>query len=282
MQLGQRFKKLRRERHITLVQAAGTDCSPSALSKFENGKSQLSAEVFISIITRLHIDWAEFRPTHGPQQTLFIQHYHEAVENHNICQLMTLRAALRELDPQLQRYRTEYYIVELTLGQEAPNLIVVAQSLVTAALDYLVQIDYWNNAAFILAALLVTRVPVAVLDAMTTQVMYQRKLANLPAEKIARADDLLVDIALQRARLGDLTGARLTLAEYQPPVIPDLVAAAHYRFVDCYIRQQTGDQQAGGEVQQLLGFLTMINAGATAKRWRQQIAPIKKTPPQLE
>ncbi|MFT8844566.1 MAG: helix-turn-helix transcriptional regulator, partial [Schleiferilactobacillus harbinensis] len=59
-ELGRQFKQLRRERRITLKEAAGAICSEATLSRFENGHSQLPADIFIALVERLHFDWRFF------------------------------------------------------------------------------------------------------------------------------------------------------------------------------------------------------------------------------
>ncbi|MFT8339426.1 helix-turn-helix domain-containing protein [Schleiferilactobacillus harbinensis] len=271
MRIGQHLQKLRIERRVTLAQAAGTDCSPSTLSRFENGRSQLPAEVFINIITRLHLDWAEFRPTPGTQQSALIGQYHQAVTSRSAYQLLTLREALQDNQHRPLLYRTEYYIVELTLARDFPETLTASPQLIQTALDYLVKIDYWNDAAFTLASLLTPHVPITVLDNLARHAIYQSRDGQPSAEEVDRTTILLTDIALKKARRGDFHGAETTLTSCQLPAIPPLFTAMRHKFVAAFIRWRQGDEAGREQVQALLKLLETLDAGDVAARWRQEI-----------
>lgn len=275
MMIGQHLQKLRIERRVTLAQAAGNDCSPSTLSRFENGRTQLPAEVFINIVSRLHLDWAEFRPTPGTQQSALIGQYHQALANRSAYQLLALRRALRDDQHRPVLYRTEYYIVELTLARDFPDTLTVDPLLIQNAFDYLVKIDYWNDAAFTLAFLLTPRVPPEVLDSLAHHAVYQTHKNQPAMAEMDRTNNLLADIAMTKARHGDLTGAENTLAGCRLPAIPPLFTAMRYQFVTCFIRWQKGDSGSKDQLLALLTLLEMINAGDTAVRWRKEILAVR-------
>lgn len=271
MRIGQHLQKLRIERRVTLAQAAGTDCSPSTLSRFENGRSQLPAEVFINIITRLHLDWAEFRPTPGTQQSALIGQYHQAVKNRSAYELLALRDSLQDDQRRPQLYRTEYYIVELTLASDFPATLTISTQLIQSALDYLVKIDYWNDAAFTLASLLTPHVPATVLESFAQHAIFQYQDHQPTIEEIDRTDNLLMDIALTKVLHGDLCGAKTTLASCQLPGIPPLFTAIRYKFVAAFIHWRQGDLGSGQQLQTLLTLLEMIKADDIAARWRKEL-----------
>ncbi len=59
-QLGQIFKRLREARHISLADASSNDFSPSMLSKFENGKNEISALKLFTALENTHIEVNEY------------------------------------------------------------------------------------------------------------------------------------------------------------------------------------------------------------------------------
>ncbi|MGT2847204.1 helix-turn-helix domain-containing protein [Streptococcus massiliensis] len=58
--LGPVFKKLREARHISLAEAVGDEFSPSMLSKFESGKSELSAQKLFVALGNTHTEVSEY------------------------------------------------------------------------------------------------------------------------------------------------------------------------------------------------------------------------------
>ncbi|AEA00806.1 helix-turn-helix domain-containing protein [Aerococcus sp. Group 1] len=59
-ELGQIFKQLREAKHITLSEASGGDFSASMLSKFENGKNEISAHKLFTALDNTHIEVNEY------------------------------------------------------------------------------------------------------------------------------------------------------------------------------------------------------------------------------
>lgn len=58
--LGPNFQKLRKEQNITLADAANNICSTSNLSRWENGKIQISFDNVLNLINRIHLRPNEF------------------------------------------------------------------------------------------------------------------------------------------------------------------------------------------------------------------------------
>ena len=75
MTIGEQFKRLRKERWLTLREAAGDIVSVSSLSKFENGTSQLAADRFFLLLDRLNLDWDAFTPSRSDAPLPFLHRY---------------------------------------------------------------------------------------------------------------------------------------------------------------------------------------------------------------
>ena len=58
--LGRIFKSFRDARHISLTEATGGEFSKSMLSRFENGRSELSAQKLFTALENIHTDVKEF------------------------------------------------------------------------------------------------------------------------------------------------------------------------------------------------------------------------------
>lgn len=58
--LGQVFKNLRTNRHISLKQISDETVSASQISRFERGESDLSLEKFLTALDHMHIEVSEF------------------------------------------------------------------------------------------------------------------------------------------------------------------------------------------------------------------------------
>lgn len=58
--LGPRYQKFRKEQNITLTEAARDICSTSNLSRWENGKIQISLDNVLNLVNRIHLTPNEF------------------------------------------------------------------------------------------------------------------------------------------------------------------------------------------------------------------------------
>ena len=56
-QIGKVFRQLRESRNISLRQATGGQFSPSMLSRFETGQSELSVEKFLFALENISAVW---------------------------------------------------------------------------------------------------------------------------------------------------------------------------------------------------------------------------------
>lgn len=58
--LGQVFKNLRTNRHISLKQISNERVSAAQISRFERGESDISLEKFLIALSNMHIEVSEF------------------------------------------------------------------------------------------------------------------------------------------------------------------------------------------------------------------------------
>ncbi|GEK07617.1 helix-turn-helix domain-containing protein [Schleiferilactobacillus harbinensis] len=63
MMIEETFKQLRQERQLSLRQVSAGIVSASTLSRFEQGKTHLSAVTFIRLLDRMQADWSAFMPS---------------------------------------------------------------------------------------------------------------------------------------------------------------------------------------------------------------------------
>ena len=155
VELGRKFKQLRRERRITLKEASGTICSEATLSRFENGRSQLPADIFIALIDRLHFDWSFFALKRSEDNNEeFVYHLNAVIDQHSFLALYIFaQVILKNSQDRPAKNRAEAFVAHLQLHCLYPELISLDQDVLQAGIDYLVRMDHWNVIEYILASL---------------------------------------------------------------------------------------------------------------------------------
>ena len=115
MTIGKQFKLMRKERKLTLKEAAGDILSVSSLSKFENDTSQLAADRFFLLLDRLNLDWDTFTQPQSDNKRPFLHRYLVAVRHGDV---QTLAGILRQLPLANTNQRL---LLHLTLHNLAPE-----------------------------------------------------------------------------------------------------------------------------------------------------------------
>jgi len=94
--IGEKFRKLRKEQNITLVQASKGICDPSNLSRWENGKITLEFNKVLALLNHIHVTPTEFiNYAKLKQENEIPQEYIEAIDKEDNAQIKTL--ALKQL-----------------------------------------------------------------------------------------------------------------------------------------------------------------------------------------
>lgn len=92
--LGKVFKELRESRNISLRKATGDDFSASLLSRFENGKSEISAQKLFVALENIHANVEELlflaRGFHQDAYSEFRNRIFEAIDPQDLTSLRTL------------------------------------------------------------------------------------------------------------------------------------------------------------------------------------------------
>ena len=109
--IGEKFRKLRKEQNITLVQASKGICDPSNLSRWENGKITLEFNKVLALLNHIHVTPTDFiNYAKLKQENEIPQEYIEAIDKEDNAQIKTL--ALK----QLKIYHTKRKIYDLYLA----------------------------------------------------------------------------------------------------------------------------------------------------------------------
>ncbi|ERL65173.1 helix-turn-helix domain-containing protein [Schleiferilactobacillus shenzhenensis] len=201
--IGPKFQALRKERGVTLKEATDGICSVAALSKFENGKAQLSATDMVALVNRLHLDWSLFVPKseryfNGTFSQAFsaFRSYPSYIAWKEFSRKMTIMEENRQ--PQ---NRSGIFAAHLIGHILYPDMVPLNPLIVDRTVDYLFRMTDWSEADKILASALIKVRPSSVDSA--EHYMTDRAKAHVNLRDALRADvPLVTQLALLRGRQG--------------------------------------------------------------------------------
>ncbi|MDY2775243.1 MAG: helix-turn-helix domain-containing protein [Streptococcus infantarius] len=146
---GKIFKLIRESKKLSLKEVAGDYVSPAQLSRFENGKSNLSVDTFFYCLKQMNTSGGEFTTLYDvyyqSEDISFSKELHKAVELHNI----------DFLNHQVEVYTKQYQdtnnssdrlmiAILHTFMQRCDNSYVIPESDKIFIADYLLSIDDWG------------------------------------------------------------------------------------------------------------------------------------------
>lgn len=156
--LGLIFKRVRESRGISLADATGGEFSISMLSRFENGKSEMSAEKLRTCLGNIYMGMAdfdffvsEFHPTEFAILQDKIQKYSHPFQKNALLKLLTEQEELYREGKKQQFYRLNSIWIKSTISffdKEYTTPKVDIEFLV----DYLFSTDFWARYELVLFA----------------------------------------------------------------------------------------------------------------------------------
>ncbi|MGT2755890.1 Rgg/GadR/MutR family transcriptional regulator [Streptococcus ovuberis] len=156
--LGLIFKRVRESRGISLADATGGEFSISMLSRFENGKSEMSAEKLRTCLGNIYLGMAdfdflvsEFQPTEFAVLQDKIREYSHPFQKQAFLKLLAEQEALYQEGKKQQFYRLNSIWIKSTISffDEA---YVIPKADVTFLVDYLFSTDFWARYELVIFA----------------------------------------------------------------------------------------------------------------------------------
>lgn len=146
--LGHFIKQLRQAKHLSLKEAAGDTCSPSLLSRFENGETNLTANKLFAVLDHIHVSLAEFAELledHAPHQQ-FIAKVLELRDQH---ETEKMDALYKEQLEQAQKGDRHYHMVNAILTKThlkaQDETVQLSQEEEQFLYDWLFTIEVWGQ-----------------------------------------------------------------------------------------------------------------------------------------
>ena len=216
MTIGKQFKLMRKERKLTLKEAAGDILSVSSLSKFENDTSQLAADRFFLLLDRLNLDWGTFTQPQSDNKRPFLHRYLVAVRHGDV---QTLAGILRQLPLANTNQRL---LLHLTLHNLAPERFSILAREQMQAQTLLLKTAAWSLLLRLIALQLAAVVPLSDLAQLTHAFSVQVQSPNTPQDHLNLANRTFLTATLRYIDAGRRKEAQQTLAFIRQATVGDL------------------------------------------------------------
>lgn len=156
--LGSIFKRLRESRGISLAEATSGEFSVSMLSRFENGKSEMSAEKLRTCLGNIYLGMgdfeffvSEFQPTEVATLQVNIKKYSQPFQKSALLKLLAEQEELYREGKKRQFYRLNSIWIKSVLAFFEEDY-TVPQEDIDFLVDYLFSTDLWARYELVLFA----------------------------------------------------------------------------------------------------------------------------------
>lgn len=145
---GKIFKIIRESKNMSLKEVAGDFVTPAQLSRFENGKSNLSVDTFFNCLKNMDILQGEFSTFYHSyfqnEDIRLSKEFYQAIENNNVGYLKRAIAEYRQRYDKNKRQSDRVLISVLCvkLSECSPHELLPKEERQIIA-DYLMSIDEW-------------------------------------------------------------------------------------------------------------------------------------------
>ncbi|MGT2911208.1 Rgg family transcriptional regulator [Streptococcus cameli] len=178
--LGETFRTLRINRHISLKQVATADLSISQLSRFERGESELSISKFLIALNNIHVEVKEFMDAaSGFQHTEQIRFMSELIDleyKRDVAGFQRLQTEQLERFkhyPNKERYKLNSILLQGFICKCDPTIPFPKESLDTIT-DYLFATENWNIYELALIGNLYLFIDIPLLHRMGQEILKRR------------------------------------------------------------------------------------------------------------
>lgn len=271
MEQGEILRVCRQERRLTLRQIADGILSPASLSRFENGKTQISADSFFEMLNRTHLDWQSFMPeaegnnfstSDSIKDAFYLQDYHT---------LSKIRQEVHEHG----FYLEEIYVIlcQQNVGEDVSNL----EHWLNVATQTIYNTDEWNYTIFQIVNQLPPLISVnslkSLTDMATKQFMHYRSNENAAVRSWYK--EFLTVTETYALRGGDIQMAE-KIAKRNEQIKWCGELSLYHRVFKCLLRNaQTGERDFR-VVESVLKMLVDTHAKSTLAKVQQLYLPMLK------
>lgn len=149
MEINETFKRIRKQRKLSLTKLSEVASSPAAISDFENGKTSLSVSTLVQLLGEMQVELTEFfaleKNQSSPDFNHFLRVAQEAFNQQDFTKLPGEMAKLDAIYKQTDKlkYRVLLLNIRLLLASQQghpPNPTDVAE-----LVDYFWSITIWTN-----------------------------------------------------------------------------------------------------------------------------------------
>lgn len=143
---GETIKKIRNSKNMTLKETAGEALSISQLSRFENGHSIITIDIFYKILINLNTSTDEFNYIISLDEKKYLNDYFKRIEEYANSQRYD---RLRDLIDEIKSTNPAPYSWEQFLIYFIQSVVVLDKThekeISPAVLDYLMQVEVWGE-----------------------------------------------------------------------------------------------------------------------------------------
>lgn len=143
---GETIKKIRNSKNMTLKETAGEALSISQLSRFENGHSIITIDIFYKILINLNTSTDEFNYIMSLDEKKYLNDYFKRIEEYANSQRYD---RLRDLIDEIKSTNPAPYSWEQFLIYFIQSVVVLDKThekeISPAVLDYLMQVEVWGE-----------------------------------------------------------------------------------------------------------------------------------------
>ena len=143
---GETIKKIRKSKNMTLKEAAGEALSVSQLSRFENGHSMITIDLFYEILTNLNTSTDEFNYIMSLDDNKKLNDYSSRIEEYanslRYDRLKDLIDEIKAVNPAPYSWdQFLIYFIESVIALDKTH----EKEISPAVLDYLMQVEVWGE-----------------------------------------------------------------------------------------------------------------------------------------
>lgn len=143
---GETIKKIRKSKNMTLKEAAGEALSVSQLSRFENGHSTITIDLFYEILTNLNTSTDEFNYIMSLDDNKKLNDYFSRIEEYanslRYDRLKDLIDEIKAVNPAPYSWdQFLIYFIESVIALDKTH----EKEISPAVLDYLMQVEVWGE-----------------------------------------------------------------------------------------------------------------------------------------
>lgn len=279
MEAREKFRAIRKQRKLSLKQLASIAGSATSISDFENGKTMLSNDVLLELLSYMIVEVNEFFEWDYFYKSDFfthVNHLQKAIADGNQEELFSLTQVFETLASSQGQYI--YHIISLTIA------IVLAklqgkepdQEIIAELTDYFFSIDYWTNLDIGLSGNVVSFLTADTLALLATDIL--KELNSEPRNNLDRIkyDTLLnclsvllsrKEKSLSQTLLNHLKQFSLPhYFAYEKLALLELEASFDYLWQD--------RSEAKRQHQQVLSAITLLFSAEEAKQWHEEFEKI--------